>query len=196
MSSAIGNSGKSTQSNGVFVDVRDFGAKAEPGFDNTPAFQAAVDYVASIDGGGVVYIPASSQSKPYYLEKPVFINGHNVKIQGEGKRSTFIKTWGSAFIVGRHPKFWDTRKTSYVDSDNGATVPIKNSSNEVIFDTRYKSDLYRFKSQGDLGSGPSGVPPLNFPFDTTGQYFGLRTRGIVKGTFRGSSLATANAGRS
>ncbi|MBI1325030.1 hypothetical protein GC170_17845 [bacterium] len=192
MSSAIGNSGKSTNSNGVFVDVRDFGAKAEVGFDNSPAFQAAVDYVSSIEGGGTVYIPASSLANPYYLEKPVFINGHNVKIQGEGKRATFLKTWGSAFIVGRHPRYWESRKSTYVDSDTGATVNIRNTNNEVILDTRYRTDLFRFKAQGDLGSGPSGVPPLNFPFDTAGQYFGLRTRGVVKGTFRGSSLATGN----
>lgn len=34
-----------------------FGAKAEPGFDNRPAFQAAID-AAYKNGGGVVYIPA------------------------------------------------------------------------------------------------------------------------------------------
>jgi hypothetical protein len=36
-----------------------FGAKAEPGFDNRPAFQAAVD-AAYNNGGGVVYIPAGN----------------------------------------------------------------------------------------------------------------------------------------
>src|SRR5687767_12614138 len=34
-----------------------FGAKAEPGFDNRSAFQAAID-AADTNGGGVVYIPA------------------------------------------------------------------------------------------------------------------------------------------
>jgi hypothetical protein len=36
-----------------------FGAKAEPGFDNRPAFQAAID-AADTNGGGVVYIPAGN----------------------------------------------------------------------------------------------------------------------------------------
>lgn len=36
-----------------------FGAKAELGFDNTPAFQAAID-AAYHNGGGVVYIPAGN----------------------------------------------------------------------------------------------------------------------------------------
>ncbi|MDF1572924.1 MAG: glycosyl hydrolase family 28-related protein [Bacteroidales bacterium] len=37
----------------------EFGAKAEPGFDNRPAFQAAID-AAYNSGGGVVYIPAGN----------------------------------------------------------------------------------------------------------------------------------------
>lgn len=36
-----------------------FGAKAEPGFDNRAAFQAAID-AAYKSGGGVVYIPAGN----------------------------------------------------------------------------------------------------------------------------------------
>ena len=39
--------------------VTNFGAKAEPGFDNRAAFQAAID-AAFNDGGGVVYIPAGN----------------------------------------------------------------------------------------------------------------------------------------
>jgi len=39
--------------------VTDFGAKAEPGFDNRAAFQAAIDS-ANNAGGGVVYIPAGN----------------------------------------------------------------------------------------------------------------------------------------
>src|SRR5690348_18484987 len=36
-----------------------FGAKAQPGFDNRAAFQAAID-AAYNSGGGVVYIPAGN----------------------------------------------------------------------------------------------------------------------------------------
>ena len=39
--------------------VTDYGAKAEPGFDNREAFQAAID-AAYNNGGGVVYIPAGN----------------------------------------------------------------------------------------------------------------------------------------
>jgi hypothetical protein len=39
--------------------VTDFGAKAEPGFDNRVAFQAAIDS-AFANGGGVVYVPAGN----------------------------------------------------------------------------------------------------------------------------------------
>ena len=39
--------------------VTDYGAKAEPGFDNRAAFQAAID-AAYRDGGGVVYVPAGN----------------------------------------------------------------------------------------------------------------------------------------
>ena len=39
--------------------VTDFGAKAEPGFDNRAAFQAAIN-AANNNGGGVVYIPVGN----------------------------------------------------------------------------------------------------------------------------------------
>ena len=39
--------------------VTDYGAKAEPGFDNMAAFQSAID-AAYLNGGGVVYIPAGN----------------------------------------------------------------------------------------------------------------------------------------
>ena len=39
--------------------VTDYGAKAEPGFDNRTAFQRAIDACA-VSGGGVVYIPAGN----------------------------------------------------------------------------------------------------------------------------------------
>lgn len=41
------------------VTAPEFGAKAEPGFDNRAAFQAAID-AAYQSGGGVVYIPAGN----------------------------------------------------------------------------------------------------------------------------------------
>jgi hypothetical protein len=192
MSAAIGNSNTNTDTVGSFVDVRDFGAKPVEGFDNSPAFQAALDYLAT-RGGGTVYVPASNEPpNAYVLKKPVYFNGNNLKVKGDGNHSTYIQTWGPAFIVNKHPRYWTSRKSSYVDTDTGATVQTRNANNEFILDGRYRSDLFRYRPQGDIGSGESGVPPLDFPIDYPTTYYGLRTRGIVKGTFMGCSLATGN----
>lgn len=39
--------------------VTDYGAKAQPGFDNRAAFQAAID-AAYLSGGGIVYVPVGN----------------------------------------------------------------------------------------------------------------------------------------
>ncbi len=57
-----------------------FGAKAEPGFDNRAAFQAAID-AAYNDGGGVVYVPAGN-----YEFKSTQTDTINVRVrQGEAE---------------------------------------------------------------------------------------------------------------
>lgn len=189
MSSAVGGSNKGSASSGIFVDVRDFGARAEYGFDNTPAFQAAVDYVTA-KGGGTVYIPGCGQwPHQFWLDSPVYMNGDMVTIQGDSARSSVLWTWGPAFMFSRHPRLWPSTATSYVDTDTGQTVSTRNSSNEFIFENRFKEDLYRFTSKGDLKAGESGVPPLDASFfPNTG--FAIRPRNIVKGIFPGNPLAT------
>ncbi len=189
MSAAIGGSGISTSTTGLFVDVRDFGAQAVPNFNNTPAFQAAVDYVIS-KGGGTVYIPGSGQFPNYYfLEKPVHVNGDRVSIVGEGRHSTTLWTWGPAFIFGKHPTTWQS-SVSYTDTDTGLTVAARDAQNNFILDGRYRTDLFRFRPLGDLKAGASGVPPLEWNINSLGAAYGIRPRGMVKGVFFGNPLAT------
>lgn len=192
MSAAIGSSNSSSDTNGLFVDVRDFGAKAVPDFDNTAAFQAAVDYVVS-KGGGTVYIPGcGSFPNYYYLKKPVYVNGDKVAIVGDGKRATTLWTWGPAFFFGPHPSKWKTlNTTSYVDTDTGATVPVRDAQGNFIFDQRYRTDLYRFTANGDLKAGSSGQAPLDINIQPN-NWYGVRGRGVVKGYFMGNPLATGD----
>jgi hypothetical protein len=188
MSMAIGGSNQNSETHGVFVDVRDFGAKPIDGFDNTPAFQAAIDYVCS-KNGGTVYIPASNSWPNYWwLEKPLFINEDHVTIEGDGENSTYLRTWGPAVMFTRHPRFWYSQP-NYVDSDTGQTVPARDSSNNFIFENRYKVDLYRFTANGDLKAGASGVPPID-ALIAPNQFYGIRPRNMVKGIFPGNFLAT------
>ena len=189
MSLAIGGSNQNSQTSGVFVDVRDFGAKAVFGFDNTPAFQAAIDYVGS-NGGGTVYIPGGGKNPNYwYLDKPVYINNNYITIQGDGENSSIIRTWGPAIMFAWHPRLWRSRSSSYIDTDTGQTIAARDANNNFIFNDRYKIDLYRFTANGDLKSGPSGVPPLDATIGQN-QFFGIRPRNMVKGIFPGNYLAT------
>jgi len=189
MSTAIGNFNQNSQTSGLFVDVRDFGAKPVPGFDNTPAFQAALDYVSS-KGGGTVFIPGCGKD-PYcwYLDKPIYVNNNNVTILGAGENTSIIRSWGPAIIFARHPRFWHSNSNSYIDNDTGQSVAARDANGNFIFENRYKVDLYRFTANGDLKSGASGVPPLDAQI-AQNQYFGIRPRKMVKGIFPGNYLAT------
>lgn len=188
MSSAVGGTNQGSLTSGNFVDVRDFGAKAEYGFDNTPAFQAAVDYVTS-KGGGTVFIPGSREWPHYYwLEKPVYVNGNSVSIKGEGAHASILWTWGPAFMFTRHPRLWTNTAASYVDNDTGLTVKTLDDKNEFIFEDRFKIDLHRFTANGDIKAGLSGEPPLDASF-WPNSAFAIRPRNVVKGIFPGNPLA-------
>ena len=67
------------------VTAPEFGAKAEPGFDNRAAFQAAID-AAYQSGGGVVYIPAGN-----YEFRSTQVGTKNVRVrQGHSETKIFI----------------------------------------------------------------------------------------------------------
>ena len=106
---AIGGSSAPTRPpRGVFwVDVRDYGAKADNGLtDNTGPFQAAIDDLAAklqalTYPSGVVFIPAAT--KPYGVYTPVFVDHDNITIQGEGQGTLVTMAGGgshSIFIFG------------------------------------------------------------------------------------------------
>ena len=63
------------------VTAPEFGAKAEPGFDNRAAFQAAID-AAYQSGGGVVYIPAGN-----YEFRSTQVGTKNVRVR-QGRSET------------------------------------------------------------------------------------------------------------
>ena len=64
-----------------------FGAKAEPGFDNRAAFQAAID-AAYHDGGGVVYVPAGN-----YEFHSTQTGTKQVRVRQEGKEFNRVFTY-------------------------------------------------------------------------------------------------------
>ena len=78
----------------VVTDSR-FGAKAEPGFDNRAAFQAAID-AAYQSGGGVVYIPAGN-----YEFHSTQTGNKQVRVRTGGKEER--KVFQYAYVLRLHP---------------------------------------------------------------------------------------------
>lgn len=72
-----------------------FGAKAQPGFDNRPAFQAAVD-AAYNNGGGVVYIPAGN-----YEFRSTQTGTKNVRVRQD--TSQIIKDYNYQHVLNLPP---------------------------------------------------------------------------------------------
>lgn len=78
----------------IVTDQR-FGAKAEPGFDNRTAFQAAID-AAYNNGGGVVYIPAGN-----YEFRSVLTATRNVRVR-KGTEQT-MKDFNYQYVLNLPP---------------------------------------------------------------------------------------------
>lgn len=115
----------------LWVNVQDFGAKADNGAtDNSVAFQAAIDFVASRAGtwsnhGGVVFVP--SAPTPYGFSKPVFLDQNGVSLLGEARETTELMMVGTGqpvVIVGIR------RAESYSDSSGQHLLQI-DSTNRV-----------------------------------------------------------------
>lgn len=172
---------------GTFVDAEDFGVTQNNGFDSRAALQAALDSIKT--SGGTVYLKGNNKNpKAYYLSGPVFFNGSNQRILGDGPQATHISTLGPAFVTGPEPKYWPSA-ASYVDTDTGLTVTCRDGSNEFIFEDRYKEQITAFASGGEFGAGASGEPPLETA-GVDGNNRGYRTRGVTKVHFPGHPLAT------
>src|SRR4051794_37437014 len=81
----------------LWVDVRDYGAKADGGVtDNSVPFQAAIDDLATklaIEGnkGGTVFIPGSPRT--YVVNNSIWVDSNNIEIRGE--TGTFIQMQGT-----------------------------------------------------------------------------------------------------
>ena len=107
MALAIGGASTRPAQGVLTVNVLDHGANASGAFDNSSAFQAAVDAAAAklaADGSdrkGVVLIPSSTGI--YLLKNPVWVDHPNVEIRGDGLGSV-VSIYGSyacpAFIFG------------------------------------------------------------------------------------------------
>ena len=137
---------------GLWVDVRDYGAKGDGVTDNSVPIQAAIDDLISKmtfpnSFKGVVFIP--SAPLPYAIVETLWIDAQNVEIQGEG--------WGTQVqMLARHSAFlFGVRRTEY-QTVNGTRVPLQiNASN--------RPDLYG-KLDGSVVS-------------SAGSRWGIRTNG-------------------
>lgn len=129
-----GTSGAPSTSHGQFwVNVQDYGAKANGTTDCTSAFQAAIDDLAArldANGGesGVVFVPSGKQ--PYLIGSPIWVDHDGIEIRGEGWGSVLSTqggTPGSVLIYGLR------RIESH--SVNGQSYPLS-------IDSTYRPDLY------------------------------------------------------
>lgn len=108
-----------------FVNIESYGAVATGGDSNaalnSAAIQAAVDAMVAT-GGGTVFIPACREdgANGYYLQHPVWINGDNIAIRGNGDRASVLKSRGPVFVVNRNPIKWTTRNL-WTDVDGTIT---------------------------------------------------------------------------
>ncbi|GAC1463639.1 MAG: hypothetical protein NVSMB9_01310 [Isosphaeraceae bacterium] len=157
---AIGGSFVPTrpQHGSLWVDVRDYGAKADNGItDNSIPFQAAIDDMAlklqgSLDLKGVIFIPSAPLS--YIVNKSIWVDSKNIEIQGEG--------WGSSVIMASYPKhsvfiFGIQRKWTKFINGSWGTVQI---------DATNRPDLF-----GKLDSSAVSGPGTNWGIRTNGNSF-------------------------
>lgn len=136
MSLAIGGTSDPARSphGTLWVDVRDYGAKADNGVtDNSVPFQAAIDDLASklqgnYDAKGVVFIPNAPQA--YYVNKSIWVDRDNIEIQGEG--------WGTRVLMNggnRHTVFIFGIRRVEQTNVNGSMVPVQ-------MDASHRPDLF------------------------------------------------------
>jgi hypothetical protein len=128
MTLAIGDSSTPAKPfhGGLWVDVRDYGAKGDGITDNSTPIQAAIDDLISTMGfpnayKGVVFIP--SASLPYAVVDTLWVDAENIGLQGEG--------WGTQIQMrARHSTFrFGVRRTEY-QMVGGTRVPLQiNASN-------------------------------------------------------------------
>ena len=141
-------------------DVRDYGAKAIYGFDNAPAFQAAVDAAAAkvratlattywLLPKVIVHIPATDS--PYYVGGPVYVDESYIEIHGDGPGTNVFNYGGVCspiFVLG-------LKRTP--------TVMVDGQPRVLAADANYRPDCFG-KLDNSVTSG-------------TGQRWGFRSHG-------------------
>ena len=102
--------------NGVFLNLKEMGAKGDGVTDDTEIFRQALEQVT--ETGGTVYIPAGE----YYLSERLNFNGENITICGDGQASRLIYYCDQ------------TRKLSDTDRISKTLLFMKNGTDIVIRD--------------------------------------------------------------
>lgn len=194
-------SGGSGTDRGFFYDIRDYGAAvgAANAATNTDAVQDAIDAAAVQSGGwggGTIYFPATEiqDASVWDLRTPVWLNGTNIKIQGEGSHNTVIRSKGPAFVVSKHPRFWDLWKSTYA-SDGASTTGTVSGATNWINVGKCKPDLDAFKSAGTYPptNGNPAFAPARVGELGAGTWFGIRTqKGVAQGRYPYCPLATGD----
>ena len=112
-----------------------FGAKAEPGFDNRAAFQAAID-AAYESGGGVVYIPAGNYE---FHSTQIGIKSVRVR-QGTSENK---KDFNYEYVLRLHPGVQLRGDWAAPESNNGMVLgtilEVRVGKNAPNYDGRVKS---------------------------------------------------------
>ena len=150
---------------GLWVDVRDHGAKGDGVTNNSVPIQAAIDDLIlkmTFPNAykGVVFIP--SAPLPYAVVQTLWVDSENIEIQGEG--------WGTQVqMLARHSTFlFGVRRTEY-QIVNGARQPLQISS-------AYRPDLF-----GKLDTSV---------VSSAGSHWGLRTNGNSFVQFQASPISS------
>jgi hypothetical protein len=177
MGSAIGGGSGPRSPNGSFwIDVRDYGARTDYGFDNTPVFQAAVDAMAAqlnaarsanpaLRVVGTIYVAKSAGY--YYFSAPVWVDSPFIEIRGDGEGSTLAMHNSVC-----HPIFIFGLRRQVAA---GPGVPKL-----LVADASYRPDLF-----GKLDS--SAVT-------SAGQRWGFRSNGDSLIQSQGSPLSSGGTG--
>jgi hypothetical protein len=155
----------------LWVDVRDYGAKADSGLtDNSGPIQAAIDALGAMIQSlgltrGIVYIPGAPQA--YVVYKSIWVDHNNIEIQGDG--------WGTVVTMtgsNKMPVFiFGIERVQYYPS-NGSLVPIQ-------VDATYRPDTF---GKLDTSAAPAA-----------GVKWGLRTNGNSFAQFQGGPISAGVA---